>query len=76
MGMAPLVELKFNSFLGGLAVTFFFVLSGFLITSLLLTEKATTGTINVRRFLAKRALRIWPLYYLVLAAGYSRTGLS
>jgi peptidoglycan/LPS O-acetylase OafA/YrhL len=70
MGMAPLVELKFNSFLGGLAVTFFFVLSGFLITSLLLTEKATTGTINVRRFLAKRALRIWPLYYLVLAAGY------
>jgi peptidoglycan/LPS O-acetylase OafA/YrhL len=68
--MAPLVELKFNSFLGGLSVTFFFVLSGFLITSLLLTEKTATGTIDVRRFLAKRALRIWPLYYLVLAAGY------
>ena len=69
--MAPLVIARFNEFLGGLAVTFFFVLSGFLITSLLLTEKAETGTIRIRRFLTRRALRIWPLYYLVLAAGYA-----
>lgn len=68
--MAPLDDFGFNEFLGGLAVTFFFVLSGFLITSLLLTEKAETGTILVKRFLTRRALRIWPLYYLVLAAGY------
>ncbi|HEY4335855.1 MAG TPA: acyltransferase [Puia sp.] len=61
----------FNSFIGGAAVTFFFVLSGFLITMLLLTEKQATGTIHVRRFLINRALRIWPLYYLTLAAGYS-----
>lgn len=60
----------FNSFIGGLAVTFFFVLSGFLITSLLLKEKEKTGTIQVVKFLRRRALRIWPLYYTVLAAGY------
>jgi peptidoglycan/LPS O-acetylase OafA/YrhL len=68
--MPPLIDLAFNSFLGGLSVTFFFVLSGFLITTLLLTEKAETGTIRVKRFLTKRARRIWPLYYVVLAAGY------
>ncbi|HVU97277.1 MAG TPA: acyltransferase [Puia sp.] len=61
----------FNSFIGGAAVTFFFVLSGFLITMLLLTEKAAEGTIRVRRFLVNRTLRIWPLYYLTLGAGYA-----
>ncbi len=70
LGMTAIIDLKFNSFLGGLPVTFFFVLSGFLITSLLLAEKAETGTIRVKRFLTRRARRIWPLYYLVLAAGY------
>jgi peptidoglycan/LPS O-acetylase OafA/YrhL len=70
LGMTALIDLPFNSFLGGLSVTFFFVLSGFLITTLLLTEKTETGTIRIRRFLTKRARRIWPLYYLVLAAGY------
>ena len=68
--MTAIIDLKFNSFLGSLPVTFFFVLSGFLITSLLLVEKAETGTIRIKRFLTKRARRIWPLYYLVLAAGY------
>ncbi len=60
----------FNSFLGGLAVTFFFVLSGFLITWLLIGEKQETGKINGSRFLKKRFLRIAPLYYLVLILGY------
>ncbi len=68
--MPGLIDLKFNEFLGGMAVTFFFVLSGFLITSLLLSEKAAMGTIRVGRFLTNRALRIWPLYYLVVASGY------
>jgi len=63
----------FNSFIGGAAVTFFFVLSGFLITMLLLTEKQATGTIHLKRFLVNRTLRIWPLYYLTLAAGYGIT---
>src|ERR1700755_1849147 len=34
--MPMLVDMAFNSFIGGMAVTFFFVLSGFLITMLLL----------------------------------------
>jgi len=70
MGMPGIIDLKFNEFLGGLSVTFFFVLSGFLITSLLLKEKDTRGAIRIRRFYSNRALRIWPLYYLTLAAGY------
>ena len=69
-GMKPLIDPAFNSFIGGTAVTFFFVLSGFLITLLLLNEKAAEGTIRIRSFLANRALRIWPLYYVTLVAGY------
>jgi peptidoglycan/LPS O-acetylase OafA/YrhL len=55
--------------LGTLAVTFFFVLSGFLITFLLLTEKSKYQTINIKSFYIRRALRIWPVYYLISALG-------
>jgi peptidoglycan/LPS O-acetylase OafA/YrhL len=48
------------------AVTLFFVLSGFLITYLLLKEHQQTGTVNIRKFYIRRALRIWPLYYLII----------
>ena len=54
---------------GGFGVSFFFVLSGFLITYLLLTEQKEKGTIDIRRFYARRILRIWPLYYMVVAFG-------
>lgn len=54
---------------GPLAVEFFFVLSGFLITYLLLAEQANTGTINIKHFYMRRILRIWPLYYLILIIG-------
>lgn len=54
---------------GKLGVILFFVLSGFLITSLLLREKsAASGLIDLRRFYLKRVLRIWPLYFLVVGA--------
>lgn len=53
--------------LAKLAVLFFFVLSGFLITYLLLVERRERGTIAVGRFYLRRLLRIWPLYYLVVA---------
>lgn len=56
--------------LGRIAVTFFFVLSGFLITYLLLVERERTGTIAVRKFYARRVLRIWPLYFLVVALAF------
>lgn len=52
--------------LGRIAVTFFFVLSGFLITYLLLEEKRETGTVAIRKFYVRRIFRIWPLYYLVV----------
>jgi peptidoglycan/LPS O-acetylase OafA/YrhL len=51
------------------AVTFFFVLSGFLITYLLLKEYNKTLTISVKKFYLKRVLRIWPLYYLLIFIG-------
>jgi peptidoglycan/LPS O-acetylase OafA/YrhL len=54
---------------GGIAVTFFFVLSGFLITYLLLKEERKTGDISVRNFYIRRMLRIWPLYYLLVMIG-------
>jgi len=54
---------------GHIAVTFFFVLSGFLITYLLLKETNNTGTIHIKRFYIKRVLRIWPLYFLLVVIG-------
>jgi peptidoglycan/LPS O-acetylase OafA/YrhL len=53
--------------LGNHGVRVFFVLSGFLITHLLLTERAKTGTIAIKKFYLRRVLRIWPLYYALLA---------
>lgn len=55
--------------IGPHCVTFFFVLSGFLITWLLLREKGKTGDIHVGEFYARRILRIWPLYYLIVGIG-------
>lgn len=49
------------------AVTLFFTLSGFLITYLLMRERAQTGTITLSKFYLRRAARIYPLYYAVFA---------
>ena len=51
---------------GRMGVTLFFVLSGFLISYLLLTEKRVAGSISVKKFYIRRILRIWPLYYLLI----------
>jgi peptidoglycan/LPS O-acetylase OafA/YrhL len=51
------------------AVSFFFTLSGFLITYLLLVEGDRRGKVNVPAFYLRRVLRIWPLYFLIVAFG-------
>jgi peptidoglycan/LPS O-acetylase OafA/YrhL len=48
---------------GGLGVLAFFVLSGFLITWLLLKEEERLGKISLKLFYARRALRIFPAFY-------------
>lgn len=55
---------------GNLGVNFFFVLSGFLITWLLIDEKQTTGKIAIPAFWMRRILRIWPLFYLCVFIGF------
>lgn len=54
---------------GYMGVVFFFVLSGFLITYLLLEEKRVSKTVAIKKFYIRRILRIWPLYYLVVILG-------
>jgi peptidoglycan/LPS O-acetylase OafA/YrhL len=52
---------------GGYGVEIFFIISGFLITYLLLKEKDTNqGKIDLLKFYTRRSLRIWPLYYLII----------
>ena len=53
----------FDSVPGGLGVLIFFVLSGFLITWLLLKENDKSGSISLRYFYARRSLRIFPAFY-------------
>jgi peptidoglycan/LPS O-acetylase OafA/YrhL len=59
----PLFRLKTTASLAADGVTCFFVLSGFLITYLLLSEERKTSSINLKSFYWRRLLRIWPLYY-------------
>lgn len=54
---------------GGIGVTIFFVLSGFLITYLLFREHSSKGKIHITSFYFRRILRIWPLYFIVLLFG-------
>jgi peptidoglycan/LPS O-acetylase OafA/YrhL len=55
---------------GDLGVNFFFVLSGFLITFLLLKEKLEYHTISLKNFYIRRILRIWPVYFLTVVIGF------
>jgi peptidoglycan/LPS O-acetylase OafA/YrhL len=57
-----------SRFLGGgaVGVTVFFVLSGFLITSLLLEEHGATGRLRLGRFYWRRALRLFPAMWLMV----------
>ncbi|MGB1247510.1 MAG: acyltransferase family protein [Chitinophagales bacterium] len=55
---------------GHKAVVLFFVLSGFLITYLLLEERTKYKKIDFKKFYMRRVLRIWPLYYFVFFLSY------
>jgi peptidoglycan/LPS O-acetylase OafA/YrhL len=52
---------------GSFGLSLFFVLSAYLITTLLLREKDAKGTVAIGKFYQRRMLRIWPLYLLALA---------
>ena len=56
---------------GDLGVSAFFVLSGFLITRLLLREWDESGTISLKAFYARRTLRIFPAYYTYIIVSFA-----
>jgi peptidoglycan/LPS O-acetylase OafA/YrhL len=69
----PFIPLWLYAAWGSLGVQTFFVISGFLITLILLKELNATGTISLGRFYFRRALRIFPAFYVYLAAGLALT---
>jgi peptidoglycan/LPS O-acetylase OafA/YrhL len=62
--------IPFIGIIGKLGVILFFVLSGFLITYLLLAEENTFKKISIKKFYMRRILRIWPLYFLIIILAF------
>ncbi|ESU20187.1 hypothetical protein FEDK69T_30390 [Flavobacterium enshiense DK69] len=62
--------IPFVGIIGKLGVVLFFVLSGFLITYLLLAEECSFKNISIRKFYIRRMLRIWPLYFLIIILAF------
>ena len=63
-------DLAFIKSIGKLGVLLFFVLSGFLITYLLVSEESNFNKIDIYKFYIRRVLRIWPLYFLILILAF------
>jgi peptidoglycan/LPS O-acetylase OafA/YrhL len=59
-------KINMASKVGYVMLDIFFAMSGFFITRLLLRERAATGRISFRDFYTRRALRIFPVYYLTI----------
>lgn len=51
---------------GSTGVALFYVLSGFLLTSIAITEVQASGSFSFKRFFTRRALRLFPLYYFAI----------
>lgn len=66
MSKAQLIDINNYVAWGWTGVDVFFVLSGFLISYLLIAEKEKFGNVSFKFFFARRALRIWPIYYALL----------
>ncbi len=62
--------IPFIGVIGKLGVVLFFVLSGFLITYLLLAEEHSFKRISIKNFYIRRILRIWPLYFLIIVLAF------
>lgn len=58
---------------GGLGVTIFFFLSGYLITTLMLQEHARLGAIDIRNFYLRRFFRLFPALFVALFISYTLT---
>jgi len=70
-GYDNLLKHAFYKYTGGhTAVILFFVLSGFLITLLLLNGKNKFKKISLKNFYLRRIFRVWPLYYLIIIVSY------
>lgn len=67
---APLLAIRKLTSVGHYGVNLFFVLSGFLITYLLLKELQAKGRIHIGFFLVRRILRLWPLYFVIVLFGF------
>jgi peptidoglycan/LPS O-acetylase OafA/YrhL len=61
---------------GSFGVDMFFVLSGFLITCLLVEEWRDRGSINLKHFYLRRMLRLWPAFLALLVSSYLYTHLA
>jgi peptidoglycan/LPS O-acetylase OafA/YrhL len=66
-GFLPVSKLPWLGDLGHLGVTIFFVISGFLITSLLIAERERTGRVSLKAFYLRRVIRIFPAFYAFVA---------
>lgn len=66
----PFIAIRKLTSIGHYGVNLFFVLSGFLITYLLLKELRERGKIHVGFFLIRRILRLWPLYFVIVLFGF------
>jgi peptidoglycan/LPS O-acetylase OafA/YrhL len=63
-------KINMASKVGYVMLDIFFAMSGFFITRLLLRERAATGHISFKNFYTRRALRIFPVYYLTIVVCY------
>lgn len=66
----PFAVIRKLTSIGHYGVNLFFVLSGFLITYLLLKELKEHGKIHIGFFLVRRILRLWPLYFVIVLFGF------